>query len=78
MFHFPGTPFEVEVIDSTSVTLSNGSRQLAKVYKEAGLMLDHQGVNDRDMDIKIVCKCHVTRWTVHLSIYHNLPIFICI
>ena len=51
-----GTPFEVTVIDSTSVSLSGDGVRLAKVYKEAGLSLDHQGLDERDLDVKIIGK----------------------
>ncbi|XP_055869095.1 filamin-C-like isoform X3 [Biomphalaria glabrata] len=50
----PGTPFEVTVIDSTNISFTGEGMRLAKVYKEVGLQMEHQGLDERDLDIKIV------------------------
>ncbi|XP_059143816.1 filamin-B-like, partial [Physella acuta] len=50
----PGTPFEVAVIDGTSVNLSGDGLRSAKVFKESGLTLEHQGLDERDMDVQII------------------------
>lgn len=51
---FIGTPFEVTVIDSTNISFTGEGMRLAKVYKEVGLQMEHQGLDERDLDIKIV------------------------
>ena len=54
IFFIAGAPFDVAVIDSSNVNLSGDGVRLAKVYKEAGLVLEHDGLEEQDIEIKVI------------------------
>ncbi|GFR83448.1 filamin-A [Elysia marginata] len=50
----PGTPFDVAVIDGSNVNVSGNGVRLAKVFKEAMLTLDHDGLDEQDIEVKVI------------------------
>ncbi|XP_070173160.1 filamin-A-like isoform X2 [Littorina saxatilis] len=49
----PGAPYHVDVIDSSSVSISGEGLQAAKVYRESWFNLDLHGMDAADLDVAI-------------------------
>ncbi|ESO98829.1 hypothetical protein LOTGIDRAFT_231195 [Lottia gigantea] len=53
-YPIPGSPFHVDVIDTSSVTMSGQGLRSAQVYRETWFNLDLHGMDDTDLDVQIV------------------------